>query len=439
MLGLNIHLEESIAQGFLDKSQLWVAEYLEARPTEIEDDGARVTAFLRVSQRTETINQQFIDDNMTRYQLDSRGRATHLIDQVVFGGEFIFAMRRAIDLKSETKKSAESRILLEAKKYFDQIINSNWTDIKPPTELENVSCTLYSNIKTSQMMRELLKVCSIEQSVKWVRNAMKNDGKLRPVYIRLRFIPAQLEFRLQTEKIVTRKRKMELNLLRTSTKSCILSTHPCLQNVPPFRNSLAQFQELLEPLRSKLTEFHAFHTANSTDPKLVIEQQEEMIQLLSNAMNWLLRLRHQVETLHPILNDVHLALFDMDEIDARQLSNYEYRIKIFVFNVNYEEDQLMKCLYKFLGYPPRDVKQPVFSIVAAEKDRLAAIGVELAKFSQEALSCSTNCTYQIGLASSPSTFVDGSIITVAYPAKEKAVATQIPDMPPPLIPIFPNH
>ena len=432
MLGLNSHLEESIGKGVLDMSKFWVAEYLKASPKETEDDGARVTAFLRVSQRSETIDQQFIDDNMTRYQLSSCGRATHLIDQVDFGVEFIFAMRRAVDLKTETKKSAESRILMESRQFFDQIVRSNWTDLKLPTELENVSCTVYSNVG------QVKKNFSIQQSVEWIVNSMKND-RWRPVSVRLRLIPEQIGFRLQMEKIVTKQREMELNLFRISTNSRILSKHTCLQKIPPLRNAFAQFQELLAPIHNKLEEFHTFHRANSTDPKQVIGHQEDIIKSLSNAMKWLLSLQQQVETLHLVLNDVDLTVLDMDEINSRPLSDCEHRIKVFVFKVNYEEDLLMKCLYKLLGDPSRDVKLPVFSIVSAEKERILSIGDDLTRFSRAAcLSTDSDCSYQIGLVSSPSTLVDGSSVVVVRPAKEKAIVKPIPSMPPPLIPIFPK-
>ena len=429
MLGLNSHLEESIGKRVLDMSKFWAAEYLKASPKEIEDDGARVTVFLKVSQRTETIDQQFIDDNMTRYQLSSGGRATHLIDQVEFGVEFIFAMRRVVDLKTDTKKSAESRMFVESRNFFDQIISSNWTDLKLPTELENVSCTVYSNVG------QLKKNCSIQQSVEWIANFMKND-RWRPVSVRLRLIPEQIGFRLQMEKIVTKQREMELNLFRISTNSRNLSKQPCLQKIPPLRNAFAQFHELLAPIHSKLADFHTFHLANSTDPKQVIGHQDDIIKSLSNAMKWLLSLEQQVETLHPILNDVDLTVLDMDEINSRPLSDCEHRIKVFVFKVNYEEDLLMKCLYKLLGDPSRDVKLPVFSIVSAEKERILAIGDDLTRFSRAAcVSTDSDCSYQIGLVSSPSTLVDGSIVVVVRPAKEKAIVKPIPSMSPLLIPM----
>ena len=439
MLGINIHLEESIGQGSLDRSKLWVDEYLEARPTESEDDGARVTAFLKICHHTKTINQKFIDDHMSKYQLNSHGRATHLIDQVVYGAEFIFSMRRDINSEKETKESAENSIFVDAKTYFDQVTGSGWTNIKPPTQLENVLCTVYSNLKTGQLKKD----CSIQQSVKWLADLIKHmkRDKWRPVNIRLLLIPAQLEFRLQEEKIVTRKREMTLNFLRISTKSCNLSKHPTLLKIPPFRNILLQFLELFKSLEIKMAKVHAVNAENSTDPRQVLEEQEEIIQLLSNAINWLLRLRHQVETLDPILNVVQLPVFDMAETVTQQSADYNHRIKVFVFKVNYEEDEMLKSFYKFLGYPPRDAKLPVFSIVSAEKDRLAAIGIELVKFSQEAVCCSNpNFSYQIRLANlSESRFlVDGSIITLSHSSAKKS-ENAIPSGPPPLIPICPTN
>ena len=107
---------------------------------------------------------------------------------------------------------------------------------------------------------------------------------------------------------------------------------------------------------------------------------------------------------------------------------------------------MLKSFYKFLClYPPRDFKLPVFSIVSAEKDRLATIGVELAKFSQEALFCcfNPNFSYQIRLANlSESRFlVDGSILTVSHPSakKESANVGPIPSGPSSLIPICPKN
>ena len=109
-MGIDAHFEQGIEQRTLDISKLWLANYIKSRPTEGEDkDAQSVTLYIRVVQRNETLEQQFIDQKMSKLKLNC-GRATHLVEQVVYGAEFICCLRRNIDLEDETKIEAEEKI-----------------------------------------------------------------------------------------------------------------------------------------------------------------------------------------------------------------------------------------------------------------------------------------------------------------------------------------
>lgn len=436
MVGINPHLQQSIAQGTLDLSQLWINDYLEYRPTETKDDGARVTAYFRIARSTETIDKQFIEANMHRYQLSSGGWATHLIQQVVYGAEFIVSMRMG-DLKNETKKSAEDKIYQAATAYFEKTIKTNWVEIEPlEAGLDSVACTVFSNLNSRQEQKT-----SFKQAVEWLKNAVQLNEvggvKWKPIEIVLSLIPSQLETRLHMEKIKVNQLEMELNLRWISTKSRALSKDSLLRRTP-FKTLLCQFLVLIVPFRNKIGELHAAHTVNSTIPERVFQDQKEIKDLLSNAIAWLLRLGNEVESLHPHLNSAQLIMSDLSEIEARPSSAIEKRAQVFILHVDYKQDPLLEKFHKYVyNSSLMDFKRPVFPILSAGKKQLEAIAAELARFAEDARLCANaNNTYVIGLVPLSSPLADGTIKIVSCPAlPEKS----IPSLPPPLIPIFPMN
>ncbi len=434
MVGINPHLQQSIAQGTLDLSQLWINDYLEYRPTETKDDGARVTAYFRIARSTETINAQFIEANMHRYQLSSGGWATHLIQQVVYGAEFIVSMRMG-DLKNETKKSVEDNIYRAATAYFEKTIKTNWVEIEPlEAGLDSVACTVFSNLNSHHVQKT-----SFKQAVEWLRNAVQLNEvggvKWKPIEIVLSHIPSQLETRLHMEKIKVNQLEIELNLRWISTKSQALSKDSQLQR-SPFKALLCQFRVLIVPFRNKIGELHATHTVNFTIPERVFRDQKEIKDLLSNAIGWLLRLGKEVESLRPLLNNVQLITSDLSEIEARPSSAIEKRAQVFILRVDYKQDPLLEKFHNYVyNSSMMDFKRPVLPILSAGKKRLEAIAAELATFAEDArLYANANNTYEIGLVPLSSPLADGAIKIVSCPAlPEKS----IPSLPPPLIPIFP--
>ena len=72
---------------------------------EDEKNVIQIDVYFRFERRTEKIVQEhFTHLKMYDYQLISGGqRATHLVEQVVYGAEFIFSMRKAVG-QCETKR-----------------------------------------------------------------------------------------------------------------------------------------------------------------------------------------------------------------------------------------------------------------------------------------------------------------------------------------------
>ena len=437
MLGIGAHFKQSIERGSLDINNLWLANYLNSSPTESEDEGARVTVYIRVVQRTETIEQQFIDKNMCEYGLKSCGRATHLIEQVNFGAEFICCLRRNVDLTVETKTDAEDQIYWAAKIYFDHAVKTNWTEMEPPLELDNISCVLYNSLGLGQVLQRLQH--PFRQSVDWLQKVLlytNNKNNWRPVKITLRPIPEQLETLRQSERIVAKKLKMELNWCWIKEESRLLTKHPTLHRIPPFEKILTHFVNLLESLRCKIEQLHAFGKLDAANLKQIPTVQEPVKSLLLRVIDWVVCLRQEIEAFHLFLNGSHLAVLDMSEIESRPLTVSPSRADVFILHVDYKQDPVMEEIQTLLGYPSPDVKRPFFPITTAEKKRLDAVGDALRGFSKEArLNSNANHSYQIGLVPVFPAITEGSVKSISLPAMPSSVPRNVSRSPPPLMPI----
>ena len=333
LMGIDTHLEKSIEEGNLDVDHLWLANYLKAKPA--GDNVAEVTAFFRIVRRIENINQQFIDRNVHQYQLESGSRATHLVQQVEDGAEVIVSLKRNFDLNTETTNSATESLTLASRAFFDKAVKSNWTAIDPPVQLANVDCTIMSSLRN-----ELVITVTLRQAAECLRDATKciEDAKWRPVEIVLVHIPSQLETRLQTEKLKKKKRDVFLTMNRILTKSHTLSNHPLLDQIRCFKNILDHFIVLANSFLVKTEQFYSQHVAMSTAPSVVLGELVSIHNLLNSAGNWLVQFGKEVDSLHPILNGIHLAVIEVDlaKIEISPFPANADHVKVFVLKVGYK-------------------------------------------------------------------------------------------------------
>ena len=407
MVGIDWHLERSMEQGTLDFNQLWFATYLKSHPTESEDGMARVTIFLRVVRRTESLCLNFCQSRMYDYQMDCGGRATHLVEQVDYGAEFVCCLRRPVDWLSETKESAEENICLAAKSHF------NGTN-GPTSELDKVSCIIYSSLNTSQRMKG-----SFRQSCKWLDNTIRSEdiSKWRPVEIVLRHVHTQLETRVLSEKMEKNRLEMRRNWHWIWNESQILSSHKFLQQLPPFEAALLQFHDLLHPLWSRIEEMNAFHTA--VIPESVFIEQKPFRDLLANLMDWVADRRCEIKSISSLLGDTKLAIFDLANIEARPLLSSEMRANVFILRLYYKRDQLIEFVQKITGGKSINFKRPVFPLVFSDVERFRAVEGALRKFVEDARWCTNpNNSYQIGLVPASSQLDDGEVNTILFSAKK---------------------
>ena len=406
LMGIDAHLEKSIEEGALDVDHLWLANYLKAKPA--GNGVAEITAFFRIVRRIENINQEFIDRNMHRYQLDSSGRATHLVQQVVYGADFIVSLKKDIDLNAETTNRAIERLTLASRTFFDNAIKSNWIAIDPPAQLANVSCFIITNLQDGQAVHVKLR-----QAAECLRDATKciEDAKWRPVEIVLFHIPSQLETRLQTETMKWKKRDLFLTMNWILTKSHTLSNHPLLDQIRCFKNILDHFIVLANSFLVKTEQFYSQHVAMSTAPSVVLGELELNHNLLNSAGNWLAQFGKEVYSLHPILNGINLAVIEVD-LAKVQISPFPANadlVKMFVLKVGYKEDQVLNNLQKFTaGYSSFPCKRPFFLVASAGAQRLKDVATKLARFANEARSNPNGC-YVIGLVPIDSRLNDGAV------------------------------
>ena len=405
LMGIDTHLEKSIEEGNLDVDHLWLANYLKAKPA--GDNVAEVTAFFRIVRRIENINQQFIDRNMHQYQLESGSRATHLVQQVEYGAEFIVSLKRNFGLNTETTNSAIESLTLATREFFDKAVKSNWIAIDPLFQLANVSCSIMSSLRS-----ELVIKVTLRQAAECLRDATKciEDANWRPVEIVLVHIPSQLETLIQTEKINKKKRDLLLTLNLMLSKSQTLSNHPVLKKVRCFKNIVDHFIVLMNSFLVKTEQFYSQHVAMYTPPSVVLKELESAHNLLNSAGNWLAQLGKEVDSLHPILNGIHLAVIEVDlaEIKMSPFPANTDQVKVFVLKVDYKEDQVLNNLHKFTGYSSFPCKRPFFLVASAGAQGLKDVATKLARFANEAGSNPKGC-YVIGLVPLDSQLNDGEI------------------------------
>ena len=424
LLGINSHVQQSIEQGFVDLNRLWFADFLRPNVTEFHDNEAVVTAFFRVVRRTETLDRNFLDSKIYEYQLDSGGRATHLVEQVGYGSELICSMRRTVDWRRETKDSVEENIYLAAKAYFERIfgpkLNNN---VDPPTELEKVTCRLLSSLEDVQPTET-----SFQQSCEFLRDVInfKEDNQpaklWRPIYIVRYQIPGQIETRIFLDKISDKRLKIERKWHWILKESRRILRHPYLNQIPPIARAVYQFLDLLEPIEKEIKQFSSMNIIGNKHIQEQVGNEIKIIidsVLLSDMVNWLIQRRCDIDAMCLLFNGKQMAMYDFAEIESRPLSTIERRARVFVLKVEYNPDPLMKRVQNLIGDPNPIIKIPVFPVMLSGKERLGVISKAFHEFSEEAHWCSNEKNnYQIGLVPVSSALDDAAIKTILYPAIE---------------------
>ncbi|XP_046463118.1 uncharacterized protein LOC124209245 [Daphnia pulex] len=426
LLGINSHVQQSIEQGFVDLDQLWFAEFLRPNVTESRDNEAIVTAFFRVVRRTETLDRQFLESKIYDYQLDSGGRATHLVEQVVYGSELICSMRRTVDWRRETKESVEENIYLVAKAYFERIFGPKATsnnNIDPPAELDKLSCRILSSLEDVQPTET-----SFRQSCEFLRDVInfKEDNQpaklWRPIYIVRCQIPRQIETRIFWDRISDKRLKIERKWHWILKESRRILRHPYLNQIPPIARAVYQFLDLLEPIEKEIKQFNLNVLGKKytqeqvgSDIKIIIDSV-----LLSDMVNWLIQRRCDIDAMCLLFKGKQMAMYDIAEIESRPHSTIERRARVFVLKVEYNPDPLMKRVQNLIGDPNPIIKIPVFPVMlSGNKERLAVVSQAFHEFSEEAHWCSNDKNnYQIGLVPVSSALDEATIKTILYPAIE---------------------
>jgi hypothetical protein len=437
LLGINSHVQQSIEHGFVDLNQLWFADFLRAdQSAENQNDNeATVTAFFRVVRRTETLDRHFLDSKIYDYQLDSGGRATHLVEQVGYGSELICTMRRAVDWRRETKDSAEENIYLVAKAYFERIFGPKlMNNLDPPAELDKVTCRILSSLEDVPITGG-----SFRQSCEFLRdviNFKENDkpAKLwRPIYIVRYQIPRQIETRIFLDKISDKRLKIERKWHWILKESRRILRHPYLNQIPPIAKAVYHFLDLLEPIEKEIKQFNMNVIAKKCTQDQIGNDIKTIIDsvLLSDMVNWLIQRRYEIDAMCLLFKGKQMAMYDMAEIESRPLLTTEKRARVFILKVDYAPDPLMGRVQNLIGHAgnpdPVAIKIPVFPVMLSGKERLGVISKAFQEFSEEAHWCTNEKNnYQIGLVPVSSPVDDATIKTILYPAIEVTSLCSVP-------------
>jgi hypothetical protein len=404
--------------------QLWFGDYVEldlskenVRVTQARFV-AQVTFFFRVCRRIEALCPKFIDSKLNEYQMESGGVATHLVEQVVYGAEFICCLQRTIDRQHETKENAERNLYLAAKEYFNQVFGLNNASPDLPAALDKVQCEILSSLNPGLVLEG-----SFQQFIQYLMDAKsfyKEDGHWKPIEITLRSIPEQMESRLRIERDIDAKmiRKMhDIKLERILNGNGALKVAH-LKIFPQFQDVMYQFCYLLEPLRQKIKKFH------ETTPERTLEARQ-ITDLLHGMMDWQIHRSSEMEKIFWLIEGIQLKMLDMAEIVMLTATNKRNRAKVFVLRAEFYPVPLIESIYAYIGNPSAiSAPLPVLPVLSADKERLQKIREELQKFSAEAQSNSLldqeelRHRYYIGITSEYPHLTDGTITTFGDFKKE---------------------
>ncbi|KAK4030164.1 hypothetical protein OUZ56_023140 [Daphnia magna] len=420
ILGINSHVQRYINEGLPDSPQPWFVHYLNISPKDGDDEEAQVTAIFCVERRTETINCNFVESQMFKYQLRSGGKATHLVGKVVSGAEMICSFHRPLDSKRETKDSAQRNIYLWAKNYFDQILVGQSAIESIPTELDKVSCTIFSSLNDGK---------PIEKTFLEFSSYLLNDCKFdkddhppiwKPIDLSLLLIPEQIEVRDWLDRKNDFASEMERHKLTWAwieDESRSIFSHSSIDRIPLFKNIMSKFQHVLPAFYDKMYEKidkkfadKAYEKCHTED---ALKKLRDISDFLNGVIDWLANRRDEIEEFSQLTSGTELFAMDLEEIKNHMTKRDQKFAKVFVLKVEYKEDPIIGFMLKEVGDQTSIAKLPVVPIVSHEKVSHPVRG-KFEKFAIEAQvsddSSSGDTSYYIALVQISSTFDDGDIM-----------------------------
>lgn len=409
VLGINTHLNNNLKNRNVDWQKLWFTKYLKALKAARDEHVVKIDVHFRVVRQIATLDHRFFLEKLQEYQ-STRSGWTHLVEQVVYGAEFICSIWKPVDLKVETRECSEGSLYLAAKTYFDDAIGSHWSTNKElPAALKNARCTIYNSLDSDNVLEGTFQI-----SFTWLREAInREDLALQSMEILLRYVPENLEILHQRETLCDRQLendRIEFRLHWIKEQSRILSAHPLLKRAPIFARPLERLLHLLEPLQNefqKYTETHSPQEANNS-----------ISNLLTEVTDWLIVRRKQIEAIASLINESQFRVVEWDEIESCDIE--QKLTKMFILKVDYVQDHLMakiNFLTKFYS-EYGGVKLPVFPILSAEGESFKQIGRWLQNFTEEASLAGPmqETFYCIGLVSDQAA-LDGMVANIEYLGK----------------------
>jgi GTPase SAR1 family protein len=391
VLGISSHFEYSINKGSVDETSFWFNDYLQ--DSSIDEDNrsvAKMDVFFRFKRRTECIiPEHFSDSEMYEYQVTSGGRATHLVEQVVYGAEFIVSMRRAVD-RNETKENAEKSLRIAAKAYFDEAVgpNSNEMNEQPPVELNNVICTNFCSLSEHRMVK---KQCSIRESCEWLRETIGLDEEIdgmkwQAIEIVLRNIPDQIGARLfldMKNEFSIEKKRSRTQFFRIQEESSQISKCSSFDLVPQSIIMMKEFLKLLPELEKKFNLFNETDFLKLEFPENVLSEIKEMTILFADIIEWLLKREKDIGKIRSLLKDTQKSMLDLSEIEGLRPSGNYGSMQV-LSQKESSQDPLLKRIKKFIQNQDSSVSVHVSLNLAVSENRRGHYLKELPPYSYPA-------------------------------------------------------
>ena len=374
VLGINSHLKNSLDNGYLKLESLWFHTFVNTFSS-CPQDTAQLSVYLRFPRRTWTLSDNFIQTNMPHYQMKGFGKATHLVETVVYGAEVILLFRKEIDSsRHETEDSVVQQLRSLARDFVKKVFESQPTNNKFDLP-SGVIFTVFSSLLPEQSSYSRFIWSFYCKKLASLHSADEEDinCKWRPIDVVLRRIPGQIKTRISTERIEDARFEV-LKLWHTAINDSRRLAHCAIERFPPLEKSLCQFRDLLTSMDWILQSMCGEIEVEEEDSNVTLDELRPILNLLNDMIIWLERRHQDVELLCSLFEEgTQIGMYKMSNIESflSQQSTDIRNAEVFVMKIDYEPDQLLIRMAKMIyeKASTSSFKLPIFPILSPGRDQ----------------------------------------------------------------------
>ena len=414
--GIGQHLSRQLDAQKCKMNSLWFYNHLkdEAFGNCNSDNEFQIIAYLTFTRRTETLKEDFISSNIWNYCDDNHG-GTYLVQEVEYGAEFVFRMRKSVDPLKETKQSVKQTMELTLDNYLENFFNDTSSPPIFNRLFETMSCSFQSSIGNGFMYSGTFDQCL--QKIQEMTNMEKNDRQntWRPVAMQLRRIPTRSEIRVAMDYFKDTAFNLKVMLESVAQRCRHILESPSLHRLPTIKKSLVEVTELLQPITPACNKI-----IDDLQNKHYSQKQYDSItvpydNLLTRAYNWLAKYYQDVSKAAYVLRGNNLPVFDLRSITKPIIEPHRdvKHTHVFVLHFTCITNGLDKRFKQWTKDPAKDLH--VFNSETSDEPNMTWENIykEWQGFLDDSFEfADKDMEFAVGILSPSSPYKEGTVVTI---------------------------